>query len=134
MTGFPLGSRSGAGFEAGFTSASEPASGSASGSGSEFESGSGSGFASASGSVFGSGNACEADGSSSILFFDTEAECAKWHDVAWASREHHSSVQRLRCDVVRRGWQSEGAARPYELVLPDVARGLCRVGSRILGW
>ena len=37
-------------------------------------------------------------------------------------------------DVVRRNWQSEGAARPYEMVLPDVARGLCSVGSRIWGW
>ena len=35
---------------------------------------------------------------------------------------------------MRRVWHSEGAARSYEMLLPDVACGLCSVGSRISGW
>ena len=68
-----------------------------------------------------------------LLFFETFGECKEWHVKAWSKRLVQPAGRSTRGDV-RREWNvgNTGGA-PYKMMLPDVARGLCSVGSKAEG-
>ena len=74
------------------------------------------------------------EGRPGLLFFETSEQCAHWHANVWSHRNVLSAVPLRKEEVEQERHLPSALASPYRLLLPDVARGVCSVGSKVAGW